>query len=78
MATNLNVFKGKHAVRDFLDPGKHSYLPLVEVPPELNAFAPDRVRIFAKLMTFFPLGNVKALPAYNMIRGLSRRGALDG
>ena len=61
MAKNLNVFKGKHALRDFLDPGKHPYLPMVELPPELNPLAADRVRIFAKLMTFSPLANVKAL-----------------
>jgi len=74
----LNVFKGSNAVRDFLDPGKHPYLPLVEIPETLNPFAGDRVRIFAKLMTFSPLGNVKALPAYNMMREHYRRGELDG
>ena len=78
MATNLNVFKGKQALRDFLNPGKHPYLPLVELPPQLNPLAADRVRIFAKLMTFSPLANVKALPAYNMMRELSRRGELEG
>jgi len=77
MVPALNVFKGRHSVRDFLDPGKHPYLPLVEIPPQLNPFLADRVRIFAKLMTFSPLGNVKALPAFNMLRAAYRRGELD-
>jgi len=78
MAKTLNVFKGKHALRDFLNPGKHPYLPLVELPPQLNPHASDNVRIFAKLMTFSPLGNVKALPGFNMVQGLYRRGELEG
>jgi cysteine synthase len=78
MTTTLNVYNGKHSVRDFLDPGKHPYLPLVEIPPELNPFLADGVRIFAKLMTFSPLGNVKALPAFNMLHEEHRRGELEG
>jgi cysteine synthase len=74
----LNVFKGPNAVRDFLDPGKQPYLPLVEIPHTLNPFAGDRVRIFAKLMSISPLANVKAVPAYNMMREHYRRGDLDG
>ena len=61
MTKMLNVFKGPDAVRNFLDPGKHPYLPLVEVPQTLNPFAADRVRIFAKLMSHSPLANVKAV-----------------
>ncbi len=78
MKTTLNVFKGRHAVRDFLDPGKHPYLPLVELPPEFNCFLADRVRIYAKLMTFTPLGNIKALAGFNMLREAYRRGELEG
>ncbi len=78
MKTMMNVFKGRHAVRDFLDPGKHPYLPLVELPPELNPFLADRVRIHAKLMTFTPLGNIKALAGFNMLREADRRGELEG
>jgi cysteine synthase len=74
----LNVFKGPDAVRDFLDPGKQPYLPLVEIPEILNPFAGDRVRIFAKLMSHSPLANVKAVPAFNMMREHYRRGDLDG
>lgn len=78
MAKMLNVFKGPNAVRDFLDPGKQPYLPLVEIPETLNPFAGDRVRIFAKLMSHSPLANVKAVPAFNMMREHHRRGDLDG
>jgi cysteine synthase A len=78
MAKALNVFKGPNAVRDYLDPGKQPYLPMVEIPDTLNPFAGDRVRIFAKLMSVSPLANVKAVPAYNMMREHYRRGDLDG
>ena len=78
MSKALNVFKGANAVRDFLDPGKQPYLPLVEIPDTLNPFAEDRVRIFAKLMGISPLASVKAVPAFNMMREHYRRGDLDG
>ncbi len=78
MKSSLNVFKGRHSVRDFLNPGKHPYLPLVEIPPELNPFLADRVRIHAKLMTFTPLGNIKAMAGFNMIREEYARGELEG
>lgn len=78
MSTNLNLFTGSHSIEDFLDPGKHPMMPLVELPGELNPFAEHRVRIFAKLMTFAPLANIKSVPAFNMIREMQRRGDLDG
>ncbi|MBT3360089.1 MAG: pyridoxal-phosphate dependent enzyme [Rhodospirillales bacterium] len=78
MQNKMNVFEGPAALRDFLDPGKLPYLPLVEVPAELNPFARDNVRIFAKLMNMLPLGNVKAVPAFNMIREKYKSGELDG
>jgi len=76
MSNKYNVFKGRKSIEKFLNPGKHPMLPLVELPEELNPFAKHRVRIFAKLMTFSPLGNVKALPAFNMMQGLHKRGEL--
>ncbi len=78
MGERLNVFEGPDAVRNFLNPGNLPHLPLVELPTGLNPFAADKVRIFAKLMTMLPLGNVKAVPAFNMIREMSRRGELEG
>ena len=78
MQNKLNVFEGDTAVRDLLDPGKLPYIPLVELPSELNHYAGDNVRIFAKLMNLLPLGNVKAVPAFNMIEEKYRRGELEG
>lgn len=77
MDKQLNIFEGPNAIRDFLDPGKLPNLPLVELPAELNPYSDERVRIFAKLMNMLPLGNVKAVPAFNMIREKYRQGALD-
>lgn len=73
-----NVFTGPHAIRDFLDPGKLPYVPLVELPERLNPFCEDGVRIHAKMMSLLPLGNLKALPAYNMVAEKARCGELDG
>jgi len=76
MQNQKNVFEGPSAIRDFLDPGRIPYLPLVELPKELNPFTGDGVRIFAKLMNLLPLANVKAVPAFNMIEEMHRRGEL--
>ncbi len=65
---HLNVFSGPTALADSLDPDKQPYFPLIELPPDLNPLAGDRVRIFAKAMHQHPLGNVKALPALRMLR----------
>ena len=51
----LNVFSGKNAIKDFLNPDYNPPLPLVEIPEHINPFAGDGVRIFAKLMNFLPL-----------------------
>ncbi|HIG24664.1 MAG TPA: pyridoxal-phosphate dependent enzyme [Acidimicrobiia bacterium] len=75
---DLNAFTGKHAVQDFMNPGKLAYLPLVELPEHLNPMASDGVRIMAKLMTFTPLHNVKAIPAFNMMAAAAQRGELAG
>jgi len=78
MQNKMNVFEGPTSIRDFLDPGRLPYLPLVELPAELNPFTGENVRIFAKLMNMLPLGNVKAVPAFNMIREKYQSGELDG
>jgi len=77
LANKFNVFKGKKSIQKFLNPGRHPLMPLVELPDCLNPFVDHRVRIFAKLMTFSPLGNVKALPAFNMMQSLYKSGELD-
>jgi cysteine synthase/rhodanese-related sulfurtransferase len=63
----LNVFKGKDSILDFLNPDNNPYTPMVEIPDHLNPYRKDGVRIFAKLMNMLPLSNVKSLPAYNML-----------
>jgi len=78
MDNHMNVFAGPDAMRDFLNPGKLPNLPLVELPASLNPYLGDQVRIFAKLMSMSPLGNVKAVPAFNMIREKAKSGELEG
>lgn len=73
---NLNVFRGQNAVRDFLDPTQSPPLPLVEIPQTLNPLHADGVRIYAKLMNMLPLGNIKSLPAYNMLLAKQDAGEL--
>lgn len=73
-----NVFEGEAAISRFLDPGEQPPLPLVEIPPSCNPFSKSGVRIFAKMMGFLPLGNVKSLPALSMLRTASAAGLLDG
>ncbi|MCP4073460.1 MAG: pyridoxal-phosphate dependent enzyme [Hyphomicrobiales bacterium] len=77
MKVNKNVFKGQEAIKNFLNPENLPYLPLVELPAALNPFAGDGVRIQAKLMNLLPLGNVKAMPAYNMVMEKAQSGMLD-
>ena len=78
MQGDKNLFSGPQAIRDFLDPGMLPPTPLVELPPSLNPLAADGVRILAKMMNLSPLGNVKAVPAFNMIREKALAGDLDG
>ena len=73
-----NTFQGPDALKDFLNPEKHPNLPLVELPLALNPLAKEGVRIFAKMMGLSPLGNVKAVPAFNMVREMHLRGELKG
>ena len=77
MNDNLNVFQGDQSIKNFLSPGKGAYLPLVEIPNKLNPFAAENVKIFAKLMTFSGMHNVKLIPAYNMMLAQHERGELE-
>ncbi len=78
MRKSMNVFKGEDSIKDYFNPDKLSYLPLVELPKVFNPFYEDGVRIFAKIMTFIGMHNVKAIPAYNMIMEKHSRGELAG
>jgi cysteine synthase/rhodanese-related sulfurtransferase len=74
--SDLNIFKGKSAVLDFLNPDKNIYLPLVEIPEKINPFYKEGVRIYAKLLNMLPLANVKSLPAFNMLNEAKTNGNL--
>lgn len=72
-----NVFSGKNAVLDFLNPDNNPVIPMVEIPDTLNPYRNDGVRIYAKLMNTLPLNNVKSLPSYNMLMEAKEYGHLD-
>ncbi|MCL5733864.1 MAG: pyridoxal-phosphate dependent enzyme [Patescibacteria group bacterium] len=78
MNNKNNVFSGPSALRDFLDPRKNFFTPLVELPTSLNPFAKDKVRIFAKLMYLTPLLNIKQFTAFNMLLDAAESGGLEG
>lgn len=73
-----NVFSGDNAVLDYLNPTNNPYIPLVEIPKNINPFREEGVRIFAKLMHTLPLLNIKSLPAFNMLTEADKRNELDG
>jgi cysteine synthase len=70
--SSKKVFKGEKAITDFLTPGSLGMTPLVELPPSVNKFAKDGVKIFVKLMQFVPLGNIKSMPSWQMLSGMSK------
>jgi len=70
--SDKKVFEGTHAITDFLTPGALGMTPLVELPPSLNKFTKDDVRIFVKLMQFVPLGNIKSMPSWQMLSGIDK------
>ncbi|EMD67112.1 hypothetical protein COCSADRAFT_33978 [Bipolaris sorokiniana ND90Pr] len=63
----LNAYSGPDAIRNYFDPDCQPMLPLVELPPSLNPFYNDGVRIHAKMMSMHPANNVKVMPALNML-----------
>jgi cysteine synthase len=74
---DAGVFAGPDSLRDFLNPGNHPPLPLVELPDRLNPLRDRGVRIFGKLMYLLPLLSIKSLPALNMLLEAADRGDLD-
>jgi cysteine synthase A len=72
----LNVFKSS---KDFSDPFKREYLPLVDVTEDLQWFPKDaRVTILAKVATVPPIYNLKWYMTWNVLSEARRRGELDG
>jgi len=63
--TNINernVYFGTDSLKKYFNPDSQPPLPLVELPPHLNPYYEDGVRIYAKMMTMHPANNVKAMP----------------
>jgi cysteine synthase A len=63
--TNINecnTYFGPDSLKKYFDPDSQPPLPLVELPPHLNPYYKDGVRIYAKMMTMHPANNVKAMP----------------
>ncbi|KAM4054578.1 pyridoxal-phosphate dependent enzyme [Hirsutella rhossiliensis] len=65
--TELCVYKGPDAVRNYFDPEIAPPTPLVEIPDCLNPYRRHGIRIYAKMMTMHPANNVKAIPATNLL-----------
>jgi len=72
-----NVFSGNNAILDYLNPDNNPYIPLVELPEDLNPFKKNGVHIYAKLMHTLPLLNVKSIPAFNMLHEANQKGVLN-
>lgn len=70
-----NTFKGEQGLYNYLNP-ENTLTPLVELPPSLNPFYNDGVRISLKMMSTTPLANIKSLPAWNMLFKASESGSL--
>lgn len=65
---NNGIFIGQDGLKNFLDPHNHPDIPLVELPAQLNPYYEYGVRIYAKLMNYLPLGNVKSVPAFGLLQ----------
>lgn len=71
-----NVFLGNDALKNYLCPSNYTVTPLVELPPELNPFANDGVKLLAKVVPLVPLMNIKSIPAFSMLKKADERGEL--
>ncbi|KAJ5412010.1 uncharacterized protein N7487_006369 [Penicillium crustosum] len=72
-----NVYFGTDSLKKYFNPDCQPPLPLVELPPHLNPYHQDGVRIYAKMMTMHPANNVKAMPALNMLESSVVPGETD-
>ncbi|KGO70928.1 Tryptophan synthase beta subunit-like PLP-dependent enzymes superfamily [Penicillium italicum] len=72
-----NVYFGTDSLKKYFNPDCQPPLPLVELPPHLNPYHQDGVRIYAKMMTMHPANNVKAMPALNMLESSVVPGKTD-
>src|SRR5260370_17630198 len=73
-----NVFSGRSAVQDFLNPERSPPLPLVELPGSLNPLHAEKVRIFAKVVYLAPLFNINGYASLSLLLAAQASGSLDG
>jgi hypothetical protein len=74
MSCDNNVYSGPDALWKYLHPDFGPPTALVELPE--NPFRSHGVRIYAKMLSQLPLGNVKALPAMNMLEKAREEGSI--
>lgn len=67
MANPTNFYSGPDSLKKYFDPDCAPPLPLVELPPYLNPYYDDGVRIYAKMMSCHPANNVKCMPGLSQI-----------
>lgn len=65
-ANIFNVYSGPDSLKKYFNPDFQPPLPLVELPPHLNPYHGDGVRIYAKMMSMHPANNVKAMPGKDL------------
>lgn len=72
----MNVFSSS---REFSDPAKRGYFPLVNVTDDLQWFPPEaKVSVWIKVMTLPPIFSVKWCMAWNILKQAKDRGELEG
>jgi cysteine synthase A len=70
LKNNKKIYEGEEAIRSFIIPGNTGFTPIIELPSSINPYKKDKVRIFIKLVHLTPLGNIKSLPAYMMLKNI--------
>lgn len=70
---NKKIYEGEDAIRSFLLPSNFGLTSVVELPKFLNPYKKDKVRIFVKLVHSAPLGNIKSLPSYMMLKNIPEK-----
>ncbi len=73
MKNNKKIYEGENAIKSFLLPKNFGLTSIVELPEKLNPFKKDKVRIFVKLVHSAPLGNIKSLPSYVMLKNINKK-----
>jgi len=72
----MNVSGVFESLGEYLNPSNHRPTSLVNLSaePELNPFRSQGVVIYAKMLSELPGGNLKLIPAWNMLDSLQRDG----